>query len=49
MGSERDKADAGNEPMTYTMAFTARAGPRLCPVEGYIGQVLTRMKMRVHF
>ena len=28
LGSDRDEEEGGNNPRTYRMAFTARAGPR---------------------
>ena len=47
--SEGDKADGGDEPITYILAFPARVGPRPCPVKGYSGWVLTRTAIMVHF
>ena len=32
--SEGNKADRGNNPITYRLEFPAKAGPRPCPVEG---------------
>ena len=46
-GSDRD--DRGNNPRTYRMEFTARAGSRPCPVERCSGQASTRTEMRVQF
>ena len=49
LGSEGDEVYGGDEPITYRLAFPAKAGPRPCPVEGCSGQALTRTAMRVHF
>ena len=49
LGSEGDKADEGNNPRTYRLAFPARAGPRPCLVEGCSDWASTRTAMRVHF
>ena len=49
LGSEVDKAYRGGNPRTYILEFTARVGPRPCPVEGCSGRVSRRTAMRVHF
>ena len=47
---ERWKTSAtGEEPRTYLMAFLAKGGPWICPVEGCPGQAATRTAMQVHF
>ena len=49
LGSEVDEVDGGGDkPRTYRIAFTRRAGPRPCTVEGCIDRALTRTAMRVH-
>ena len=49
LGSEGDKADGGNDPITYRLTFPAMAGPRSYPVEGCSGRASTRTAMKVHF
>ena len=49
LGPESDEAAGGNEPRTYRMVFPAKAGPRHCPVEGFIVQDFTRKLMKAHF
>ena len=39
----------GEEPRMYRMAFLAKGGPRICPLEACQGQVVTRTAMQVHF
>ena len=39
----------GKKPQTYRMVFLTAGQLRNCPVEGFPGQVLTRMAMRVNF
>ena len=39
----------GEEPRTYHMAFPAKEGPLIFPVEGCLGRATTRMAIRVHF
>ena len=34
---------------TFRMAFPAKGGLRSCPVEGYLGQAVTRAAIRVQF
>ena len=42
LGSDGDKADrGGNDPRTYNMEFTTRAGPRPCPSKGCSVQAST--------
>ena len=38
LGQEVYKASGGDKPRTYRMAFTAKSGPRPCPVEGFSGR-----------
>ena len=40
---------AGDGPRTFRMAFPAKGGPRICPVERCPGQAATRTAMWVHF
>ena len=49
LGSEGVRADRGNNPRTYSMAFPERAGPRPCPVKGCSGRASTQTAMRVNF
>ena len=44
-----DKEVKGNEPRTFRMAFSAKAGPRPCPVKGCSGRAATWTAMQVHF
>ena len=49
-GADRgDGGDRGDDPITYSMAFPVRAGPRRFPVKGCSGRAATRTAMRVHF
>ena len=41
LGQEGDEASEGNKPSTYRMTFTAKDGPRPCPVEGCSGHAST--------
>ena len=47
--SEGDEADRGDNIRTYRLAFTAKTGPRTCPVEDCSGQASMRTEMRAHF
>ena len=49
MVSEGGGADGGGETRIYRIAFSKRARPRPCPVEGCSGRASTRTAMRVHF
>ena len=49
MGSERDKADRGDNLRTYRMVFPAWEGPMPCSVKGCSCWASTRTAMRVHF
>ena len=52
LGSEGGKAGGGNEgddPRTYGLAFTARAGPRPFPVEWCSGRVSTQTEMVIQY
>ena len=37
------------DPWTYCMAFPAKGGPRICPVEVCPGRAATKTAMWVHF
>ena len=39
----------GEEPRIYCMAFPAKGGPWICPVEGFPGRLATKTAMQVHF
>ena len=49
LGQEVDEVAKGDNPSTYRMAFTAKAVPRPCPVEGCSGQASKQTEMTVHF
>ena len=46
---EGDEAAGVKNPITYRMAFPAKARPRTCPVKGCSGRALTRTAMMVQF
>ena len=49
LGQEVDEVAEDDKTRTYRMVFTAKHGPRPCPVEGCSGQALTQTEMTVQF
>ena len=49
LGKEGNGEGGGNDPRTYRMSFTAKAGKRPCPVEGCSVRAATRTAMRMNF
>ena len=47
-GGETDRSDRGNNPITYRMAFPARAETIPCPVKGCCVRAFTKTATRVH-